>query len=205
MYLSQEEKEQISRKIETLERESSAELVAVITRRSADYRYIQTFLNICIVFLFSFIVIFFTSFSNIQLLQIQLFSFITIFLIFEKFDNLILSLLPKYYKKQKAAQSAQEQFYNLGLNRTKTNQAIMFFISFDEKYAQIITDSEISKKISDDYWQKTINNFIKDVKRNELSKAYLNVIDSCSSILIKEFPIKHDDENELSNEVIELR
>lgn len=205
MYLSQDEKDLISKRIETLERKSSAELVAVVTKRSADYRYIQSFLNICTVFFISFIIVFFTSFSDIQLLQIQLFSFIAIFLLFEKFGNLILFLLPKYYKKQKAAQSAQEQFYNLGLNRTKTNQALMFFVSFDEKYAQIITDSEISKKISDDYWQETIDNFIKDVKRNELSKAYINAIDSCSSVLIKEFPIKHDDKNELSNEVIELR
>lgn len=205
MFLSKAEKEIISKKIEIFEEKSGAELVAVISKRSTDYRYIQIFLNICAIFLISLIIVFFTSFSIMQLLQIQLFCFVSLFLLFEKFDNLILYILPKNYKKEKAFQSAQKQFYNLGLHKTKTKQAIMFFVSLDEKYAEIITDSQISKKISNDYWEKIIEDFIKDVRNSTLSNAYLNVIDSCSSILIEKFPIQENDENELPNEVIELR
>jgi putative membrane protein len=205
MYLNDNEKKLISKEIENLEKSSSAELVAVITKRSGDYNYIMSILNICIVFSISFFIIFFTSFSNIELLQIQLLIFIAIFLFLEKFDNLILSLLPKFYKRDKASTNAQEQFLNLGLNRTKTNQAIMFFVSLDEKHVEIITDKTISKKIKDEYWQIIVDEFILDVKKNNLSKGYLKAINSCSQILIKEFPIQANDKNELSNDVIELR
>jgi len=205
MYLDDNEKELISKEIENFERSSSAELVAVITKRSGDYKYVTSILNICVVFSISFFIIFFTSFSNIELLQIQLLIFIAIFLFLGKFDNLILSILPKFYKREKASANAQEQFLNLGLNRTKTNQAIMFFVSLDEKHVEIITDKTISEKIKDEYWQRIVNEFIIDVKSNNLSNGYLKAIKSCNQILIKEFPIQSDDKNELSNDVIELR
>ena len=205
MYLGEKEKELISKKIENLEKSSSAELVAVITKKSGDYRYINTLINIFVIFVISFFLIFFFDFSPIQLLEIQLLSFIGFYLFFEKFDNLILNILPKSYKREKASLNAHEQFSNLGLNRTKTNQAIIFFVSLDEKYVEIITDKTICEKIKDDYWQTIVDEFVKDVKNNNLSNGYLKAMDSCSEVLIKEFPIAKDDENELANNVIELR
>lgn len=53
--------------------------------------------------------------------------------------------------------------------------------------------------------KKVVDEFIKDVKKKELSNGYLKAIDSCSGILIKEFPIQKNDKNELPNDVIELR
>ncbi len=111
----------------------------------------------------------------------------------------------KKYKYEKASEYANKQFLNLGLQTTKTKQAIMFFVSIDEKYVEIITDSAIKEKIDDKYWQEIVNIFIEDVKKNQLADGYLKAIKSCNEILIKNFPIKDDDENELSNEVIELK
>uniref|UniRef100_UPI0040471BF1 TPM domain-containing protein n=1 Tax=Aliarcobacter sp. TaxID=2321116 RepID=UPI0040471BF1 len=204
MYLNEKEKNEISKKIENLEKESSAELVAVITKKSDDYRFISSLFIICSIFIVSFISLFLFEITTFQLVQIQLLTFLILYFLFEKFDNLILSFLPKSYKKQKASRNANEQFLNLRLNRTKTNQGIMFFVSIDEKYVEIIADKTISEKISNDYWQDIINEFIKDVKRNKLSLGYLKAINSCSEILTKEFPIQKNDENELSNSVIEL-
>lgn len=205
MYLNEKEKDLISQEIEKIEKFSSAELVAVVTKRSSDYRYITSIITICLVFIISFFFIFLSSYSTIQLVQIQLLSFIGINLFLEKFNNLVLLILPKSYKRYKASQNAHEKFSNLGLNRTKTNQGIMFFVSLDEKYVEIISDSTISKKINNEYWQSIINEFIKDVKNKQLSQGYLKAISSCNEILIKEFPIQANDKNELPNEVIELR
>lgn len=204
MYLNEKEKNEISKTIENLEKKSSAELVAVITKRSSDYRFISSIITICSIFAVSFISLFLFEVTAFQLIEIQLLTFLILYFLFEKFDNFVLSLLPKSYKKQKASKNANEQFLNLGLNKTKTNQGIMFFVSIDEKYVEIIVDDTISKKISNNYWQNIINEFIEDVKNNQLSLGYLKAINSCSEILIKEFPIQKDDENELPNSVIEL-
>ena len=49
MKLNEKDKELISQEIENLEKLSSAELVAVITKRSGDYKYATSLVSIFIV------------------------------------------------------------------------------------------------------------------------------------------------------------
>ena len=203
MYLNENEKQQISKEIENLEAKSSAELVAVITEQSSSYKFELIALSLIITTIISLLALL-TDISAIKLFQIQVLAFFIFYFLFDKFNKTLLSFLPKSYKYEKASQYANQQFLNLGLQTTKTKQAIMFFVSTNEKYVEIITDSAIKEKIDDSYWQKIVDEFIKDVKNKQLATGYLKAIKSCNEILIKEFPIQKDDENELSNEVIEL-
>lgn len=204
MILSENDKNLISKEIENLEKSSSAELVAVVTKRSKNYKYESLMISVFFVFLISFLLYFIKELSTLELLQYQLLIFIGINLFLEKFDSFILKILPQSYKHKKASLNANEQFHNLGLNRTKTKQAIMFFVSLDEKYVEIITDDEISKEIPNEFWHQLVYEFIVDVKKEDFLNGYLKAIKTSKAILIKHFPIQKDDENELSNEVIEL-
>jgi len=203
MYINKKDKQSISKSIEILESKSSAELVAVVTKRSTSYKYASSVMSIILVCLISLFSLFF-DISTFFLIQIQILMFLLLHFVFEKYNNLVLFLLPSFYKKNIARNYAQTQFINLKLNKTKTKHALMFFVSIDEKYVEIITDENISSKISNEFWQEIVDEFIKDVKNGDLSGGYLKAINSCSIYLIKEFPIKNDDENELPNEVIEL-
>ena len=81
----------------------------------------------------------------------------------------------------------------------------MFFVSLDEKYVKILTDSEISKKIPNEFWQQLVFEFTEDVKREDFVNGYLKALKTSKAILIKHFPIQGNDENEFSNEIIELK
>lgn len=205
MILNEKEQELISKEIENLERFSSAELVAVITQKSSNYKYAGLLISIFFVFFSSFILYFLKELSILELLQYQLLIFVGINLLFENYKKLVLKILPQNYKHQKASLYAKEQFNNLGLNRTKTKQAIMFFVSLDEKYVEIITDKEISKKIPDEFWQQLVQEFIDDVKKEDFLNGYLKALKTSKAILIQHSPIQENDKNELSNEVIELK
>ncbi len=202
--LRKEEKEQISQKIKTLEKASSAELVAVFSPKSSDYKYVSLLISILVIFFVSVILVL-LSFSSVNIVQIQLLLLLFILIFFDSFSKIIIKLLPKSYKQNMAKENAQKQFFNLGLKNTLTRQGIMFFVSFEEKYVQILCDEGISQKISDEYWQKIVDDFILDVKKGDLSQGYLKAISSCSDILIENFPIQSDDKNELSDEVRELK
>lgn len=204
MYLNENEKQKISQEIENLEKQSSAELVAVMTKKSSSYKFETIALSLFITTIISLITFVFEN-NSIKLFEIQTLSFIFFYFIFDKSNKALLSLLPKSYKYEKASIYANKQFANLGLQKIKTKQAIMFFVSLDEKYVEIITDSVIKGKIDDSYWQNIVDEFIKDVKNNNISNGYIKAIKQCNEILIKNFPIQENDENELSNEVIELR
>ena len=205
MYLNENQKEQISKEIENLEKLSSAELVAVIAKRSSNYKYVSLIISIFLVFSTSFILFFIKEISTLELLQYQLLIFMGTTLIFEKFDNLILKILPQSYKHQKASLYAKEQFNNLRLNKTKSKQVLMFFVSLDEKYVHILADNKISKKIPDEFWQQLVYEFTQDVKKENFLNGYLKAINTSKAILIKHSPIQKNDENELSNEIIELQ
>ena len=203
MYINETDKQAISNSIELLESKSSAELVAVVTKKSATYKYASSVISILIVCFISLISLSFDILA-IFLIQIQILSFLLLHFIFHKFDNLVLFLLPSFYEKDMARKYAHTQFENLRLNRTKTQHALMFFVSIDEKYVEIIANEKISKEVSNDYWQAIVDDFTKDVKNGDLSGGYLKAINTCSTFLIKEFPIQDDDINELPNDVIEL-
>ena len=205
MILTDNEKKIISQEIETLEKSSSAELVAVITQRSGDYKLASSMYSIFLVFCSSLFFVLFTDKSTFELIQIQLLIFIGFYLFFEYFRKIFFSILPKSYKYQVASTNANKQFYNLKLDKTKTKHAIMFFVSLDEKYVEIICDENISKEIPDIHWQFIIDEFLNDIKANQLSIGYLRAINACSMILIEKFPIQKNDENELPNEVIEIK
>ena len=61
MYLNENQKEQISKEIENLEKLSSAELVAVIAKRSSNYKYVSLIISIFLVFSTSFILLIVTK------------------------------------------------------------------------------------------------------------------------------------------------
>lgn len=203
MYLNEHEKNLISKEIENLENKSSSELVAVVTKQSSSYKFETLYLSLFITVIISFFILLF-DIGAIKLFQSQVISFFTIYFIFQKFNKTLLTFLPKSYKYSKASNYAHNQFSSLGLQTTKTKQAIMFFVSLDEKYVEIITDSVIKEKINDSYWEDIVGEFIIDIKNKNLSNGYLKAIKSCNQILIENFPIQENDENELSNEVVEL-
>lgn len=203
MYLNENEKDLISKKIEEIESKSSTELIAVITKKSDNYKFETIFISLIFTLFISLISLFF-EISAIKLFQIEVLSFLILYSLFNRFNKTLLSFFPKKYKYQKAEEYAILQFTNLGLNSTKSKQAIMFFVSIDEKYVKILTDSAINFKIKDSYWQNIVDEFIKDVKKDDFSNGYIKAINACSEILIKEFPIKENDKNELPNIVIEL-
>ncbi len=203
MYLNINEKEQIQEEIKTLETKSSAELVAVITKYSSSYRF-ETLVFSLLISVFISIILLFADIDTIKFFQIQVLSFFALFFLTSGFKKILLTFLPKKYKYEKASINAKKEFYNLGIKDTKTKLGIMFYVSIEEKYVEIITDTGIKSKISDNYWQDIVNEFIKDVKNNQFSVGYKKAIKECSETLIKSFPIQENDKNELSNEVIEL-
>ena len=124
MYLNDDEKNLISKEIENLEKESSSELVAVITKQSSSYKFETISLSLFITVVITFFVLLFDT-SAIKLFQIQVISFFIVYFTFQKFNKTLLTFLPKSYKYSKASNYAHKQFSSLGLQTTKTKQASM--------------------------------------------------------------------------------
>jgi uncharacterized membrane protein len=97
---------------------------------------------------------------------------------------------------------ALKEFFKLKMNETRDKTGVLFFILFDEHLFEIIADEGINEKITEKEW----NSISKEVSEEFLHEHYLEGILFClnkiGNVLIKEFPPKEDDRNELSNEVV---
>ncbi len=204
MYFNKTQKESIEKKIKEVEQQSSAELVAVITKKSDKYLFASLLVSLMITVFVSGLLITYTNYSFEYIFSAQVLLLISMNILLTNQSKILMFILPKKYKHEIASKYANTNFATLGLNNTQTKQTIMFFVSVEEKYVEIITDSNIKTKIPNVQWQNIVNVFIDDVKKDNIFKGYLKAISSCSEVLIEQFPIQDDDINELSDELIEL-
>lgn len=188
MILNNKDKNFISKEIEKIKTLSSVQLFIESTKRSSKYQLASCMFAIFILFFFSFLMISTIHIDALELLQIQLLIFFGFYFLLEKSKNSFIKILPKFYKHQVASKNAIEQFDNLEWDNTK--KKVMFFISFDEKYAEILVDDEIADVIPNSHWEAILNEFSQEIKENNFSTAYLKAIIACSSILIEKFPLK---------------
>lgn len=204
MIFNADEKKQIESLIKETEQQSSAELVAVITQTSDSYKAAALFVSLILMTVCSLVLLFLTEVSLQTFFLTQVIVFWASYFVFDSKTSLLLALLPKSYKYSIASKVAHENFQKLGLHLTTTKQAIMFYVSLDEKYVEIISDSKIKEKLDDSYWEEIVSQFVEDVHNKNICQGYINAIESCKDLLIQTFPVENDDVNELSDEVIEI-
>lgn len=115
---------------------------------------------------------------------------------------LTINLLSRERIEQKVRDRALTIFYEKGLHRTRDNTGVLIFISVMEKRVWILADRGIYEKIE----QTTLDDFARllsrGIKEGRSCDALCETIEGIGKILSIYFPIKHDDSNEISNNVI---
>lgn len=100
------------------------------------------------------------------------------------------------------AQRALRGFYDKGLYKTRDNTGVLFFISILEHKVWVLADKGIYSKID----QETLNRFAsmvtQGIKEDQACDALCSTILEIGAILATHFPVKPDDTNELSDEVM---
>ncbi|HZF70968.1 TPM domain-containing protein [Sulfuricurvum sp.] len=195
-------KTQIKEAIESAERQSSCEFVAVITQKSGNYRIYAFFVVALSALLIPHLIFWLTDWFRIEkIFQWQITSFILL-MILTQLSVVTNALAPSAVKHRQAALVAQQSFRKFGLYRTSKRRAILFFVSIDEKYAEIITDIGIDEKVPKETWQAVIEVFRQNLETKNVAQGYLEAIETCGAILKREFPAEAGDVDELPNELI---
>ncbi len=196
--LNKQEKQNIQELIKELESQSEAEIVAVIAKKAISFRLWFSVLYMS-VFVGAY---FFLSLLGASLAFVFVLAFH--YLLEQKFEDKFFKLLSVSSKTKKAQKLAQSSFNKYVKNKTNNKVGMMFFVSEKEKYVRILTDEGIANVLPDEIWQQIVEDFIKDVKSGDFSGGYIRAIKASKKLLVEKFPIKKDDKNELSDEVIEL-
>lgn len=97
---------------------------------------------------------------------------------------------------------AEKEFVRLNMHKTRDKTGILIYLNLHLRQFYILADTGINEKVEQSQW---------DVIRDEIQKAFMNGkyingvlkgIENVGKILSSHFPIKPDDTDEISNEVI---
>lgn len=211
--LSVADKLKISETIKAVEKQTSGEIVTVITRSSDDYFYYPVMWAAALALIFPALyysvdaaLAFFSSwlhfdFMPLYLAQVGIFAGV---MSLAQWQALKIQLVPKSIRKQTAKRFAYEQFYAQGLHLTRARTGVLIFVSEMEHVVEIIADAGIHAKVSAQFWQQIVDEFVTHVKSGEIAAGYIRAITLCGAELIKHFPRPADDSNELPNHLVEL-
>lgn len=97
---------------------------------------------------------------------------------------------------------ALRAFYEKGLYKTRDASGVLFFISLFERKVWVLADQGIHTKINQEELQGYALGVARAIKEGRASVELCEEIVRVGKVLAEHFPIKADDVNELSNEVI---
>jgi len=105
-------------------------------------------------------------------------------------------------KKKSIRNLAEDEFFRLSMNETRDKTGILIYISLRKKEFYILADSGINEKVEQSTWDKIRDKMASEFKIGNFRDGILSAIESVGKILNNHFPIKDDDTNELSNQVV---
>jgi uncharacterized membrane protein len=105
-------------------------------------------------------------------------------------------------KKKSVRQLAEEEFFKLGIDKTRDKTGIIIFFLLEAREFYILADEGINKKVEEKTWDKIKDEMQSHFLEGKFSKGIIHGIERVGTILSEHFPIKPDDTNEISDRVV---
>jgi uncharacterized membrane protein len=105
-------------------------------------------------------------------------------------------------KKLSHRELAIKEFYRLEMQKTIDKTGVLILILFDERKFEIIADEGINSKINQDIWDVIINHLKTEFSKGEYKTGLLKCLNEIKQILVKEFPVKPGDKNEIPDDIV---
>jgi len=202
IHLTQSERDRISQAVLEAEKLTTGEIVPMIVAQSDDYPGARWRLAIVIALLFGFLAYFFLDdFDPAWILWVQI-PGLYIGYGLGNFSVVLRPFLASSKIDEEVHQRALQAFFSRDLHATKDRTGILVMASLLEHRVEILADTGINAKVSQETWQGILTELIGKIKSGELTEGICNAVRECGEVLAEDFPGTHDNPNELSNKVI---
>ena len=103
--------------------------------------------------------------------------------------------------KGDATHRALEVFHYLKMDNTKLQNGVLIYVAIDDKTFVIYGDEGINKVVPKNFWDSTKDVMQSHFKSGNFKQGIIEGIQKAGEQLESFFPWKHDDIDELSNEI----
>jgi len=201
-FFSAEEKEQIRQAVIRAEARSAGEIVPVVVDQSGHY--MQFALTGAIFSAFFVAVIWMTISPRVtvpQILLIEFFTFWISFFLIQRVSLIWSWLIPEGLKERVVRRRAEEAFYANRLHETREKTGVLILLSLMEHRVQLLADAGIHQRVPAETWDRLVQQIASGVKEGHPFEALRGAIDACGELLAAHFPKRHDDTDELPNQL----
>jgi putative membrane protein len=205
--LSVEDRGRVTRAITHAERDTSGEIVVVVTRQSDDYIHVPLHIAAAVALAMPLLLPWISrlfpwaavSFSWIYM--IQLLSFIVVALVLS-IGPLRYLVTPRALMRKYGHRNAASQFLTRNMHTTRGRTGVLIFVSLLERFCEVVGDTEIAAKVSPATWQSIVDEMLPILHDERIGDGLVLGVRRCGEVLAQHFPPGTENSNELPNHLI---
>lgn len=208
-FLSESDKEKIKTAVKAAEKQTSGEIVPMVVTASHHYPMAAVTGAAILSLPLSLILTPFIGgrlWLGHQNMWILIAVFIILFVLFQALIQRVHRLKRIFISDKEMDAEVREAaftaFYREGLYRTLDETGVLIFISVFEHKVWVIADRGINEKISKDQWQQIVDHIVDGIRQKRQGESICEAVHRVADLLKLNFPIKHDDADELENLII---
>ena len=97
---------------------------------------------------------------------------------------------------------AQEVFLQLGMEKTRLQNAVLVYIALKDRQYAIVGDKGIHEKVGTTFWKEKAQTMVRHFADGQLVNGVEACIREIGTTLCEHFPHEADDENELPDDIV---
>jgi len=187
MTISKEEQERITKTIRSAEAKTSGEIVCVLARTSSHATVLPVFVAAVVALAAPWLLVAFTQMPVLRILSVQALIFAAL-LFTLCIPPVRVALMPRKARRAIAYSVAMQQFISRGIGRSPNHVGILIFVSLAERYARIIADEEIARRVPQSRWQAAVDALIAHMREGRIADGFVAAIELCEKELVQHFP-----------------
>ena len=113
-------------------------------------------------------------------------------------------LVPRAVLSHRAHRHALEQFLAHNLHATADRTGVLVFVSLAERYAAVIADEGIHRRVDQGVWDGIVANLIEEVREGRIADGFVAAIAACGRVLAAHVPPRVLEENEPPDKLVEV-
>jgi len=203
MDLSEQDRARIVAAIREAETQTAGEIYCVIARASSSYALVPLAWAALVALLVPLPLIYLTQWPARVIYLAQLAVFLAGLLLLS-LPRIRMMVVPARAKRDRAHAEAMRQFLAHGLHQTERRTGVLIFLSEAERYAEIVADAGIDRKVDPGTWDGAVAVLVAAMREGRPADGLVAAITRCSRVLATHFPAGPHNRDELPNLVIEL-
>ncbi len=192
----------LQQEIAKAERVTQSEIIVGVAKRSSNYDFVALLMALAVTLALAFSLLWFKfwpySYIALQLAQICLTLVLQTF--FVK-SGMVMQCVPNTHQHRTAHRVARDMFYDYDLQTTHSRNALLIFVSLQERMIILLPDKALRQKVPFALWDELVKQALAQKGKDNTSMWLAHTIRNCAKALHRYDPATSVNEDEISNAI----